>query len=64
MFGACDMYGGREVHVGFSWGYVRERDCLEYLSVNGRTILKSSSRNRVGEYGVGYCEHSNDYLGP
>jgi hypothetical protein len=43
---------------------VRERDCSEDLSVNGRTILNLSSRNRMGEHGVGHCENSNDYLGP
>ena len=64
MFGACDMYGGREVHMGFWWGYVRERYCLEDLSVNGRTVLKLSSRNRMEEHGVGYYEHGNDCLGP
>jgi hypothetical protein len=43
---------------------VRERDCLEDLSVNGRTILILSSRKRMGEKGVGHYAHSNDYLGP
>jgi hypothetical protein len=32
--------GRREVHAGFSWENLRERDYLEDLSINGRTILK------------------------
>jgi hypothetical protein len=29
-----------EVHAGFSWGNLRERDHLENLGVDGITILK------------------------
>jgi len=32
--------GGREVHTGFWWGNLRERDCLEDPGLDGRTILK------------------------
>jgi hypothetical protein len=31
---------GREVHTGFWWGYLGERDQLEDLGVGGRIILK------------------------
>jgi hypothetical protein len=41
MGGACSTYGGRvEVHTGFWWGNLRERDHLEYPGVDGRVILK------------------------
>jgi hypothetical protein len=29
----------REIHTGFWWEYLRERDYLEDLGVDGRTIL-------------------------
>lgn len=45
-------------------GNVRERDHFEALGVNGRILLKLSSRNRLGGHGVEPCEHSNEYLGP
>ena len=41
--GACIAYGG-EVHTGFWWKNVRERDHLGDLIVDGRIILKLSSR--------------------
>jgi hypothetical protein len=32
--------GRREVHTGFRWGNLRERDYLEDLSIDGKIILK------------------------
>jgi len=34
------VWGTGEVHTGFWWGDLRERDHLEDLSVDGRVILK------------------------
>ena len=34
------MWGRGEVHTGFRWGDLRERDHLVDLGVDGRTILK------------------------
>jgi len=39
MGGGCIMYGG-EVHTGFQWGNLRERDHLEEPGVDGRIILR------------------------
>jgi len=39
--GACSTYGRRgEVHVGFWWGNLKERDHLEDLGIDGTIILK------------------------
>jgi len=32
--------GRRELHAGFGWGVLRERDHLENLGIDGRVILK------------------------
>jgi len=34
------VWGRGEVHIGFWWGNLRERDHLEDPAVDGRTILK------------------------
>jgi hypothetical protein len=37
----CDTYGRKRRYLrGFWWAYVKERSNLEYLSLNGRIILK------------------------
>jgi len=42
----CDVYTAPnvwktgKVHTGFWWETLRERDCLEYLGVDGRILLK------------------------
>ena len=46
MGGACNAYGG-EVHTGFWWGNVRERDHLGDLVVDGRIIFKTIFENRM-----------------
>jgi len=37
---ACSTYGRGELHAGLLWRNPRERDNLEYLSVDGRAILR------------------------
>jgi hypothetical protein len=32
------IYGGQEVHTGFQWGDVMERDRMEELGLDGRVI--------------------------
>jgi hypothetical protein len=34
------LQGGREMHKGFGWGKLKERDNIEDLGVNERVILK------------------------
>jgi len=34
------VWGTGEVHTGFWWGDLRERDHMEDLSLDGRIILK------------------------
>jgi len=44
---ACTFFVGRvEVHTGFWWGNLRERDHLEDPGVDGRIILKWIFRKR------------------
>ena len=40
-----------EVHTGFWWDNLRERDHLENLDVDGRLICKWIFRKWVGGYG-------------
>ena len=42
---ACSKYGGAEVHTGFWWGNLRERDHLEDQGINGMIILKWIFKN-------------------
>jgi len=44
--------GSREVHRGFCWGKLRERDHLEYPGVDGRIILRCIFRKWDGGHGL------------
>jgi hypothetical protein len=44
------------VRVGFWWGNMRERDHLKDLGTDGRTMLKLSSRNRMGAHGLDWSD--------
>jgi hypothetical protein len=38
---ARSTYGRTEEgHTGFWWGNLKERDCLKYIGIDGRIILK------------------------
>jgi hypothetical protein len=41
-----------DVHTGFQWGDLRGGDQLEDPDVDGRIILKGSSRSGMGEHGL------------
>ena len=41
-----DLLGREEVHTGFCWGNVRERDHLQDLGVDGNIILKFIVKKR------------------
>jgi len=43
-----------EVHTGFCWGDLKEREYLEDLGVDGRTILKRISRTFEGRHGLDF----------
>jgi hypothetical protein len=42
------VWGRGEVHRGFWYGDLMERDRLEYLDVDGRIMVKHVLRNRAG----------------
>jgi hypothetical protein len=52
MGGACSTYWGGEVHTGFWWGDLRERDNLEDQGVDGRLIIGWSFRRWYRGYGL------------
>jgi len=53
MDGACSTYGKRgEVHTGFLWANLRDRDHLEEAGVDGRTVLSWVFRKWVGGTGL------------
>jgi len=52
MSGECSTYEKGEMHTGFWWKNLRERDHLENPSVNGRIILKWIFKELGWWYGV------------
>jgi len=42
------------MRAGFCWGDLKEREHLEDLGVDGRTILKRISRTLEGRHGLDY----------
>jgi hypothetical protein len=42
------LWGTGEVHTGFCWGDLRERDHLEDLGTDGRKVLKRILKKPVG----------------
>jgi hypothetical protein len=61
---ACEVKSG-EVHRGFRWGNLRERDHLKDPDIDGRIILNRYLRNVVGGHGLdpsGCCECGNEAL--
>jgi len=50
---ACSVYGGRgEVHIGFWWRHLRERDNLEVPGLYGKIILRWIFREWDGGHGL------------
>ena len=47
--GHVAQMGQGEVHKGFWWGYLRERDHFEDLGVDGRIVLKWIFKKWDGE---------------
>jgi hypothetical protein len=48
------MEGG-QVHTGFWWGNLRERDHLKDLGIDGRIILKCPLMKQSGGHGLNLC---------
>jgi hypothetical protein len=49
MGGACSTYGERRGAARFWWGNLREKNHLEYLSVDWRIILKQIFKKWDGD---------------
>jgi len=45
--GMWNVWGRGEVHTGFWWRDLRERDVLERIGINERIILKGCTINRM-----------------
>ena len=50
--GHVALWGTWEVHTGFWWGKLRERDHLGDPGAGGRKILKWFSESGMGRYGL------------
>jgi hypothetical protein len=46
------VWGREELHIGFWWENLRERDNLEDIDVDGRIILRWIFRKLDAEYGL------------
>jgi hypothetical protein len=56
MGGACSTYEGKgEVHTGFWWGDLRERDHLEELGADWKIILEWIFKMWDGVHGLDWC---------
>jgi len=51
------IWGRGNVHIGFWWGNLRERDSLEDLHIYGRKILKQIFINQDGGHGLAQDRH-------
>jgi hypothetical protein len=71
MGGACSTYGREDVHTGFWWVNLREKDHLKNLGGDGRIILNVMSKKWDKGYGLdlygsgwaqvaGSCECGNE----
>jgi hypothetical protein len=61
MGGACSTYGAEgEVHTGFWWGNLKERDHLEDPGVDGRIMLRSFFRKWDGGGGMDWIDLAQD----
>jgi hypothetical protein len=58
MGGACSACGG-EVHTGFGWGNLRERDHFEDPSVDGSIILRGILQE-VEDRGMDWIQFPQD----
>jgi hypothetical protein len=63
------VWGGGDVHIGFLWGSLRQRDHIENLGINEGIPLKGDGGHELDCAGAGYgqaagcCEHRDEPVG-